>query len=134
MGLSGPGAEGRGEEIGPLIEDHDALAAAGRGLPLARGWTIASFSEQLAGVELWPSPPRWAMARRWRTWAFESAALDLALRQAGIGRPEALGYIAAPGGDFGWAAPDDELHRFHNAQTPELGAHLCGRRLYETMV
>ena len=44
------------------------------------------------------------------------------------------GYIAAPGGDFGWAAPDDELHRFHNAQTPELGAHLCGRRLYETMV
>ena len=44
------------------------------------------------------------------------------------------GYIAGPGGEFDWAAPDDELHRFHNEQTRELGAHLCGRRLYETMV
>ena len=44
------------------------------------------------------------------------------------------GYIAGPGGEFDWSAPDDELHRFHNEQTRELGAHLCGRRLYETMV
>jgi dihydrofolate reductase len=44
------------------------------------------------------------------------------------------GYIAGPGGEFDWAAPDDDLHRFHNEQTRELGAHLCGRRLYETMV
>jgi dihydrofolate reductase len=44
------------------------------------------------------------------------------------------GYIAGPGGEFDWAAPDDELHRFHNEQTRELSAHLCGRRLYETMV
>jgi dihydrofolate reductase len=44
------------------------------------------------------------------------------------------GFIAGPGGDFAWAAPDDELHRFHNEQTRELGAHLLGRRLYETMV
>jgi dihydrofolate reductase len=44
------------------------------------------------------------------------------------------GYIAGPGGEFDWSAPDDELHRFHNDQTRELSAHLCGRRLYETMV
>ena len=44
------------------------------------------------------------------------------------------GYIAGPGGEFDWAAPDDELHRFHNEQTRELGAHICGRRLYEEMV
>jgi dihydrofolate reductase len=44
------------------------------------------------------------------------------------------GFIAGPDGDFGWAAPDDELHRFHNEQTQELGAHLCGRGLYEVMV
>jgi len=44
------------------------------------------------------------------------------------------GYIAGPDGDFGWAAPDVELHRFHNQQTRELGVHLCGRRLYEVMV
>jgi dihydrofolate reductase len=44
------------------------------------------------------------------------------------------GYIAGPDGDFSWAAPDDELHRFHNEQTRALSAHLMGRRLYETMV
>jgi dihydrofolate reductase len=44
------------------------------------------------------------------------------------------GFIAGPDGDFDWAAPDEELHRFHNEQTRELGALFCGRRLYETMV
>jgi dihydrofolate reductase len=44
------------------------------------------------------------------------------------------GFIAGPGGDIDWSAPDEELHRFHNEQTRELGVHLCGRRLYETMV
>jgi dihydrofolate reductase len=43
------------------------------------------------------------------------------------------GYIAGPGGEIDWGAPDEELHRFHNQQTRELGAHLCGRRLYEEM-
>jgi dihydrofolate reductase len=44
------------------------------------------------------------------------------------------GFIAGPDGDFGWSAPDEELHRFHNEQTRELGVHLCGRKLYEVMV
>jgi dihydrofolate reductase len=44
------------------------------------------------------------------------------------------GYIAGPGGDIDWGAPDEELHRFHNEQTRELGAHFLGRRLYETML
>jgi dihydrofolate reductase len=44
------------------------------------------------------------------------------------------GFIAGPGGEIDWGAPDEELHRFHNQQTQELGAHLCGRRLYEVMV
>ncbi|MGH2984805.1 MAG: dihydrofolate reductase family protein [Solirubrobacterales bacterium] len=44
------------------------------------------------------------------------------------------GFIAGPGGDFDWSAPDEELHRFHNQRARELGAQLCGRRLYETMV
>jgi dihydrofolate reductase len=43
------------------------------------------------------------------------------------------GYIAGPDGGFDWAAPDEELHRFHNEQEGELGAHLCGRRMYETL-
>jgi dihydrofolate reductase len=43
------------------------------------------------------------------------------------------GFIAGPGGEIDWSAPDEELHRFHNQQTRELGAELCGRRLYEVM-
>jgi dihydrofolate reductase len=44
------------------------------------------------------------------------------------------GFTAGPGGEIDWSPPDEELHRFHNEQTRELGAHLLGRRLYETMV
>src|SRR5258706_7047251 len=44
------------------------------------------------------------------------------------------GFIAGPDGEIDWSAPDEELHRFHNQQIREIGAHLCGRRLYEEMV
>lgn len=44
------------------------------------------------------------------------------------------GYISGPDGEIDWSAPDEELHRFHNEQTRELGAHLLGRRLYEVML
>jgi len=44
------------------------------------------------------------------------------------------GYIAGPDGAIDWSAPDEELFRFHHQQVQELGVHLCGRRLYETMV
>jgi dihydrofolate reductase len=44
------------------------------------------------------------------------------------------GFIAGPDGEIDWSAPDEELHRFHNQQTREVGVHLCGRRLYEEMV
>jgi len=43
------------------------------------------------------------------------------------------GFIAGRDGEIDWSAPDEELHRFHNRQTREIGAHLCGRRLYEVM-
>jgi dihydrofolate reductase len=44
------------------------------------------------------------------------------------------GFIAGPDGEIDWGAPDEELHRFHNQQTREIGAHLLGRRLYEEML
>jgi dihydrofolate reductase len=43
------------------------------------------------------------------------------------------GRIAAADRDIDWAAPDEELHRFHNEQTRELGLHVLGRRLYDVM-
>jgi dihydrofolate reductase len=44
------------------------------------------------------------------------------------------GFVAGPGGEIDWSAPDEELHLFHNQQTREIGAHLCGRKLYEVML
>ena len=44
------------------------------------------------------------------------------------------GFIAGPDGEIDWSAPDEELHLFHNERTRELGAHLCGRMLYEEML
>jgi len=44
------------------------------------------------------------------------------------------GFIAGPGGDIGFTAPDEELFRFHVEQTRHIGVELMGRRLYEEML
>jgi hypothetical protein len=81
--LVGAGAEGLGEDVSAFREDGTTLHEARPPLPLEGEWTLAGFCEHLATLELWPKPPEWDVALRFRNWAFESAALDLALRQAG---------------------------------------------------
>jgi dihydrofolate reductase len=44
------------------------------------------------------------------------------------------GYIVGPDGSFDWSKPDEEVFRFHTDQARELGAHVLGRRLYESML
>jgi dihydrofolate reductase len=44
------------------------------------------------------------------------------------------GFIADRAGGFGWTVPDEEIFRFHLERVRELGCHLCGRKLYETML
>lgn len=44
------------------------------------------------------------------------------------------GYIAGPDGDFNWTAPDAEVFRFWIEEIRQVGVHLLGRRLYETML
>jgi dihydrofolate reductase len=44
------------------------------------------------------------------------------------------GYIVGPDGGFDWAAPDEEVFRFVTDEIREVGVHLLGRRLYETML
>jgi dihydrofolate reductase len=44
------------------------------------------------------------------------------------------GYIVGPDGTFDWTAPDDEVFRFSIDEIQEVGVHLLGRRLYETML
>jgi len=44
------------------------------------------------------------------------------------------GYIVGPDGGFNWTAFDDEVFAFATEQIREVGVHLLGRRLYESMV
>ena len=44
------------------------------------------------------------------------------------------GYIAGPDGRFDWTGPDEEVFRFVTDEIREVGVHLLGRRLYETML
>ena len=88
--LSGTGHTGRGEDVTYDTEDHDALADAT--FDLAGEYTVASFSTRLDDVDLFPTkPPEREMARAYRRWAVESAALDLALRQNDLSLAEAVG-------------------------------------------
>lgn len=44
------------------------------------------------------------------------------------------GYIVGPDGSFDWAVPDEEVFRFWIDEIQQVGVHLMGRRLYETML
>jgi dihydrofolate reductase len=44
------------------------------------------------------------------------------------------GYIASPDGSFQWTTPDPEVFKFAMDQIREVGVHLLGRRLYESML
>ncbi len=94
--MRGAGLEGLGEDVTYDAEDHEILQQAGPVLPLAGRWTIASFSEHLAGLDLFPQAPQREVSRRYRTWAYQSAALDLALAQAGQTLHGALGRRTEP--------------------------------------
>jgi L-alanine-DL-glutamate epimerase-like enolase superfamily enzyme len=94
--LSGSGEEGLGEDVtydGPLQEAQQTRGAV---LPLAGEWTIESFSQHLESVALFPEPPDRHDYEDYRRWAFESAALDLALRQAGRSLGEVVGRTPRP--------------------------------------
>jgi hypothetical protein len=95
--LRGAGEEGVGEDVTYDPAAHDVLnARLADGLPLAGSWTLDSYSRSLDGVELFPVPPSMEAYGNYRRWAFESAALDLALRQAGLSFAGALGREARP--------------------------------------
>lgn len=94
--LQGGGFEGIGEDVVYDGLDHVALQADGGSLPLAGSYTMASWAEHLAAIDLWPAPPVRSESQLYRRWAFESAALDLALRQAERSLPELLGREPQP--------------------------------------
>jgi L-alanine-DL-glutamate epimerase-like enolase superfamily enzyme len=94
--LEGRGEEGIGEDVTYHGEEHDRLQARGSALPLAGSWSLHSFSEHLGTLALFEAEPAMHAYLHYRRWAFESAALDLALRQAGLSLGDAIGRRPRP--------------------------------------
>ena len=88
--LRGGGHEGIGEDVTYGEEDQLIFQAAGPELPITGTHTLDSFSELLKRLELFPFPPSLDAYPYYRRWAFESAALDLALRQEGRSLAQAV--------------------------------------------
>ena len=91
--LSGLGKVGRGEDVTYDAPDHDDYPA-----QLGLGWagTLHPFLRRLSWQPLFAREPARPASRQYRRWAFESAALDLALRQSGLSLGEALGLAYRP--------------------------------------
>ena len=81
--LKGAGHTGVGEDVAYDTEDQVILQQAGPVLPLAGDWTLGSFCELIERTNLFPEPAQREASLNYRVWAYESAALDLALQQAG---------------------------------------------------
>jgi L-alanine-DL-glutamate epimerase-like enolase superfamily enzyme len=94
--LSGGGEEGVGEDVTYGADEQTALQEQLGPQPLAGEHTFGTFSELLGSLDLFPTPPTYPVYRNYRRWAFEAAALDLALRQAGRSLAEALGREPRP--------------------------------------
>jgi hypothetical protein len=95
--LRGGGHEGIGEDVVYDPEDHERAQAAGPIHDLAGDWTLATFCDHVESLELFDGrEPQYAASWEYRVWAYESAALDLALRQAGTTLHEALGRELRP--------------------------------------
>ena len=104
--LGGAGHEGLGEDITLF------MGGAPPQPELVGRWTLGELCTHLDRADQWPGgPPEWDMpasvspdgakafadmAYRWRNWAFESAALDLALAQAGRPLHEVIGREPRP--------------------------------------
>jgi len=94
--IRGGDEEGLGEDVTYDALDHVALQDAGPVLDLTGHATLGELCEFLGGVDTFPAEPQRDVSRRYRRWAFESAALDLALRQAGTSLAAALGREPRP--------------------------------------
>jgi L-alanine-DL-glutamate epimerase-like enolase superfamily enzyme len=94
--LHGGGHEGVGEDVTYDGLDQTALQDAGACLPLPGTYTLRSFRERIDMLDCWPAEPVREVSRLYRRWAYESAALDLALRQAGTSLAAAVGREPRP--------------------------------------
>lgn len=99
--LRGGGHEGIGEDVVYSADDQRAFqAAGGRGeLPdLSGEWTLGALCDHVDALDLFSGaePEHGDVSRAYRRWTFHSAALDLALRQAGRPLHDVLQRTPAP--------------------------------------
>jgi hypothetical protein len=113
--LAGGGEEGVGEDVTYDASEHDLAQARGAVLPLSGTWTLETFSHQLETLPLFDHEPEQHAYLDYRRWAYESAALDLALRQArrSLGaavdrEPQPLTFVVSM--RLGEPATTDRLH------------------------
>jgi hypothetical protein len=89
--LRGAGEEGIGEDVTYDADDQRRQQDLGPVLALAGEWTFDSFSRHIAETDTFPAQaPERDVYRNYRRWGIESAALDLALRQAGLSLAQAV--------------------------------------------
>jgi L-alanine-DL-glutamate epimerase-like enolase superfamily enzyme len=94
--LRGGGEEGVGEDVVYDALDHIALQELGPVHDLTGPSTLGELCDLIHQLDLFPAPPVREVSPLYRRWAFESAALDLALRQAGTTLHERLGVQPQP--------------------------------------
>lgn len=89
--LEGPNHVGCGEDVTYETSHHDSLAETGLP-PLEGEYDLGTFADILGDLDTFPNDaPERPAFRHYRRWGFESAALDLALRQADETLASALG-------------------------------------------
>ena len=92
--LRGDGHEGQGEDV--TFQTADALTTASGLAALCDVRTLGDAWCRLERLQLFPRPPEHAVVRSYRRWAVEAAALDLALRLAGLTLAEHIGRVPGP--------------------------------------
>ncbi len=116
--IEGNGLTGLGEDITYEALDQIALQDAGPTHDFTGARTVGEFCELIGSLDLFPTPPERETSRFYRRWAFESAALDLALWQAGtslaqfLGRPlRPLSFVASMGLTGGPGGTESDVGR-----------------------
>ena len=94
--LRGRGEEGLGEDVTWDQIDQIELLRNPTPSQLVDTWKLAELSAALDEIDLFAVPPCRPSSRFYRRWAFESAALDLGLRQAGRSLADLLDRTPSP--------------------------------------
>lgn len=90
VSLHGDGETGRGEDVTYDGEAHYTWHESSDSFDIAGKFSLDGFSRRIGELDIFDDEPGQKIFRNYRRWAFESAALDLALKQEGTDLAERL--------------------------------------------